>query len=141
MNKMPIHESRAYFRRISFLILHSIFITMIAHSPTIAQEQGQVVRIARLQIDPAKLDSYKAALKEEIETSIKVESGVLSLYAVSEKNDPSRIIIFEIYANQDAYLAHLEAPHFKKYKNATKEMVRSLELKETIPLALETKLK
>jgi quinol monooxygenase YgiN len=36
---------------------------------------------------------------------------------------------------------HLETPHFKKYKNTTKGMVKSLELIETVPIALETKKK
>jgi hypothetical protein len=34
------------------------------------------VRLAELEIDPAQIENYKAALKEEIETSIRVESGV-----------------------------------------------------------------
>src|SRR5438477_78601 len=47
---------------------------------------GAIVRIAELEIDPAQLDRYKLALKEEIETSIRVEPGVLTLYAVSLKD-------------------------------------------------------
>jgi hypothetical protein len=33
------------------------------------------VRLAELEIDPAQLDSYKAALKEEIEASIAWSQG------------------------------------------------------------------
>src|ERR671925_1777991 len=40
---------------------------------------GPVVRIAELEIEPAQLDAYKIALKEEIEISIRVEPGVLTL--------------------------------------------------------------
>lgn len=95
--------------------------------------------MAKLRIDPAQLETYKAALKEEIENSVKVEPGVLTLYAVSEKENPAHITIFEIYAGAEAYKAHLETPHFKKYKNSTKEMVRSLELVEVDPIALGSK--
>lgn len=100
-----------------------------------------VVRLAKLQIDAVQLESYKAALKEEIETSMRVEPGVLNLYAVSEKDNPSHITIFEIYANADAYKAHLETLHFKKYKTTTKEMVKSLELVEVAPIVLWAKAK
>ena len=103
------------------------------------QMQGRVVRLAELEIDPVQLENYKAALKEEIESSIRVEPGVLTLYAVSVKDNPVQIRILEIYANEDAYKAHLEAPHFKKYKNDTREMVKSLKLVETDPLILGTK--
>jgi quinol monooxygenase YgiN len=82
------------------------------------QVQGRVVRLAELEIDPAQLENYKAALREEIEASIRVEPGVLTLYAVSVKDSPARIRILEMYADADAYKAHLETPHFKKYKTS-----------------------
>jgi quinol monooxygenase YgiN len=106
-----------------------------------AQDKSLVVRIAKLQIDSAQLENYKAALKEHAETAVRVEPGVLTLYAVYEKNNPTHVTVFEIYANQDAYKAHLQTPHFIKYKTSTKDMVKSLELVETVPIALETKFK
>ncbi len=106
-----------------------------------AQDKNTVIRIAKLYIDSAQLESYKAILQEEIEASVRIESGVLSLYAVADKKNPTHITIFEIYANQEAYLAHLKTPHFLKYKTSTKEMVKSLELMETTPIALKAKRK
>jgi quinol monooxygenase YgiN len=103
------------------------------------QPQSPVVRLAQLEIDPAQLENYKAALKEEIETSIRVEPGVLTLYAVALKDNPSEIRLFEIYADPAAYKAHLESPHFKKYKTVTQGMVKSLKLLETDPIVLGTK--
>jgi len=105
------------------------------------QQKGLVVRIAKLQIDSAQLENYKAALKEHAETAVRLEPGVFTLYAVYEKNNPTHVTVFEIYASQDAYQAHLQTVHFKKYKTSTKDMVKSLELIETVPIALETKYK
>ena len=100
-----------------------------------------VVRLAELEIDPVQLDSYKAFLREEIETSIRVEPGVLNLYAVSVKGRPTQIRIFEIYADAAAYEAHLRTPHFLKYKTGTQSMVKSLHLLETEPVLLGAKSK
>lgn len=105
------------------------------------QKKDPLTRIAELEIDLAQLESYKAALKEEIEASIRVEAGVLTLYAVAEKEHPARIRIFETYADEAAYRAHLETPHFKKYKTATAAMVKSLKLVETTPILLGAKSK
>jgi quinol monooxygenase YgiN len=58
---------------------------------------------------------------------------------VSEKDNPPHIRVFEIYASIEAYRAHLEAPHFKKYKTVTEKMVRSLKLVETTPVILGAK--
>lgn len=105
------------------------------------QKNEQMVRLAKLVIDASQLDSYKAALKEEIEASVRLEPGVLTLYAVSEKNNPTHITILEIYADSTAYKAHLQTAHFIKYKTITKDMVKSLELAEGDPLIPGMKIK
>jgi quinol monooxygenase YgiN len=134
-----IQPLKINFIRIKYLILcmSTLFFGVYAT----AQEKNQVVRVAELQIDSIQLENYKTALKEEIETSVRVEPGVISLYAVAEKDKPNHILVFEIYADTNAYKAHRETPHFKKYKTATKEMVKSLKLKEAVPVILETKTK
>lgn len=105
------------------------------------EENKQMVRLANLVIDEAQLESYNQFLKEEIETSIRVEPGVLTLYAVADKDDPTHITILEIYASKEAYQGHIQTPHFLKYKNGTQHMVKSLTLTETIPLIPGMKIK
>jgi quinol monooxygenase YgiN len=106
-----------------------------------AQNNNQMVRLAKLIIDSTQLDNYKAALKEEIETSVRIEPGVKTLYAVSEKDNPTHITILEIYGDTAAYKAHLQTPHFIKYKTGTKNMVKSLELVVAVPLVPGMKIK
>src|SRR3954471_24468431 len=98
-----------------------------------------VVRLAELEIDPAQLDAYKLALKEEIETSIRVEPGVLTLYAVSLKEHPEQIRLFESYRDAAAYESHIQSPHFKTYKTRTRQMVKLFTLLETEPILLGSK--
>ena len=104
-------------------------------------ENSQMVRLAKLVIDSTQLEIYNTYLKEEIEESIKKEPGVLTLYAIAEKAKPTHITILEIYATVGAYKSHINTPHFLKYKNGTKEMVKSLELIEGIPLLPAMKIK
>ena len=97
------------------------------------------VRIAELEIDPAKLESYEAAVREEIETSVRIEPGVLAIYAVAEKENSSRLKFFEMYIDESAYRAHIESAHFKKYAKITKEMIISRKLIDTVPIQLSAK--
>ena len=123
-----------------FLILVSSMLTPFLCGLTIAADmEAKAVRLVKLEIDAARLESYNAALKEEIEASVRVEPGVLGLYAVSEKDNPAHITILEMYADEAAYKAHLESPHYKKYKTATKDMVKSRTLLETTPIILSAK--
>jgi quinol monooxygenase YgiN len=116
------------------------FSLLSSHRQVTAQQaQKPIVRIAELEIDPAQLEAYKAALTEEIAASIRVEPGVLTLYAVALKDNPGQIRLFETYASDDAYKSHIQSPHFKKYKAATQGMVKSLKLFETNPILLGAK--
>ena len=94
------------------------------------------MRLAELEIDSAHLETFKSLLTAEIEASIAAEAGVRALYAVSLADDLSRIRIFEIYDDLEAYEAHLRAPHFLAYKERTQAMVRSLTLLEADPIVL-----
>ena len=101
--------------------------------------EQRLVRIAELEVDGDQLAAYTAALKEEISTSVRVEPGVLTLYAVAVKDHPTQIRIFETYADRAAYESHLQSLHFKKYKTETQGMVKSLKLVETEPILLSAK--
>jgi 4-carboxymuconolactone decarboxylase len=118
-----------------------IFVLLLSSMVYGQEENKQMVRLAKLVIDSAQLENYNAFLKEEVETSVKIEPGVITLYAVAEKSRPTHITILEIYANENAYKKHIQTAHFLKYKNGTKDMVKSLELVEAIPLLPKMKIK
>lgn len=99
----------------------------------------KIVRMAELEIDPVQLEAYLALLAEEIEASVEKESGVLMLHAVSVKDTPENVRILEVYANRQAYEAHIQTPHFLKYKTLTAGMVLSLNLVDVDPIVLSAK--
>lgn len=121
------------------MLLLSMLVLLASGSA--AEGQSQMIRLAKIEIHPAHLEAYKAALKEEIEASIRDEPGVIALRAVCEKENPTRITIMEIYASVDAYKAHIASRHFQKYKVGTQHMVKSLELVEVDPILLGEKVK
>lgn len=96
-----------------------------------AQVTTKMYRIAKIKVDANQLDLYQVALKEQMNTAIQLEPGVLSYTVVADKKDASSITIFEVYSNHEAYQSHIATPHFKKYKETVKNMVLSLELIDT----------
>ena len=105
------------------------------------QHAKQMVRIAKIKVDPKQLDKYNIALTIQMQEAIKKEPGVLSYYAVADKKDPSIITILEIYADTAAYQLHIQTPHFLLYKETVKNMVQSLELIDVDLIARANKLK
>ncbi|MDB5232571.1 MAG: antibiotic biosynthesis monooxygenase [Chitinophagaceae bacterium] len=122
-NKMQLSRDK-WLTEVFFLFLLTLLFTKHA----MAQEKVQMVRLAKIKVDPLQLDKYNIALKEQMTTAVRVEPGVLTYYAVADKSDPSHITILEIYADTAAYKSHIETPHFKKYKDTVKDMIKSLEL-------------
>jgi quinol monooxygenase YgiN len=97
------------------------------------------VQEAEIEIDPTQLENFKIAITAQIETAVRVEPGVVALYAVCEVDNPVLVRVFEIYQDSDAYKSHLETEHFKQYKATTEKMVRSLKLLQTTPIMLGAK--
>ena len=125
--------------KLYYLISVIMMATFILPGSVSAQSNSNYLRIAKLTIDSTKLESYKEALKEHAGTAVRVEPGVLMLYAVYEKEHPTHVSVFEIYANVDAYNSHIKTPHFLKYKTTVQDMVKTLELIDVVPIALEAK--
>ena len=102
----------------------------------IALHDTLIVRIAEIEVDPAQIDAYLALLRAEIEASIRLEPGVLSLMAVTIRDQPQQVRILETYRDPASYEAHLRSPHFLHYNTASAGMVRALRLIDTDPVAL-----
>lgn len=92
------------------------------------------ISIARIEVDTNKLEEYKDILKEEIMASLSLEDGVDVLFPVWDKKNPGKFTILEVYESEEVYRHHCKTPHLKKYFDLTKDMVKSLEITECIPM-------
>jgi len=111
----------------------------MAKSSEAAAPPTSVVRIAELKIAPEHLEAYTRAVRKEMEISVRVEPGVLAIYSVAEKADPTSLRFFEIYADETAYQSHIVSPHFREYFETTQHMITSRKLIETVPVQLSAK--
>ena len=103
------------------------------------REYGErIVRLAQIEIFPELLEDYLTFAKEVGTVSMATEPGVVGLFSMQDKSDPCMVYILEVYADWDAYQAHLQTAHFKKYKEGTASMVKSLKLIDTNPLITAT---
>ena len=93
-----------------------------------AQTKDMMIRISEIEIDSNYLKEYNSILQEESRASVQLEAGVIAIYPLYQKENPTQIRILEIYVNRKAYEAHLKTPHFQKYKTSTLKMVKSLKL-------------
>lgn len=117
-----MNSNQSFFRGV--LIVLAVLFSVVRAG---AQDK-RVIQLARLEIDSTQLENYSRFLKQGIEAALRLEPGVLMLYAVTDKEHPTHITILEVYADTATYRAHLQTSHFLKYKTATADMVKHLEL-------------
>ncbi len=101
---------------------------ILAFNNLSAQTKDMMIRISEIEIDSNYLKEYNSILQEESRASVQLEAGVIAIYPLYQKENPTQVRILEIYANRKAYEAHLKTPHFQKYKTTTLKMVKSLKL-------------
>ncbi len=93
-----------------------------------------IVRLSKIEVYPEYLEAYMKYAVEVGEVSLRTEPGVLTMYAVCEKENPCRITILETYASREAYESHIASEHFQKYKQGTLHMVKELTLSDQLEL-------
>lgn len=99
---------------------------------------NMIIRIAEIEVYPQYLKEYLSLATEIQQESLKTEPGVICLFPTQTKEDSTQFRILEIYASEEAYQHHILSEHFKKYKQATLHMVKSLKLQDLSPLSKET---
>jgi quinol monooxygenase YgiN len=120
-------------------VLFAIFVLLLENSCSdmkqkVLNSDEMMIRISEIGIDSVYLNEYIRILKEESESSVRLEPGVISIYPMFQKENPTEIRILEIYANKKAYESHLQTPHFKTYKTSTLKMVKTLKLVDMEPI-------
>ena len=91
-------------------------------------EPDMLVRISEIEIVDEYLDEYKQILKETSNDAVNKERGVIAIYPMFQKENPTQVRILEIYADKQAYQLHIQTAHFKHYKESTLKMVKTLKL-------------
>ena len=109
---------------------HAILVIVLLAStaimlPARGQPLGEYVGSAvDLRITPEKLNDFLAAARENASSTVKEPGNVA--YAISQSSDdPNSVFLFEVYKDAQAIQVHRNSDHFKKYMEATKDMVMS----------------
>ena len=93
-----------------------------------------IVRLSKIEVYPQYLDEYIKYAVKVGDVSLRTEPGVLTMYALQDKENPCLVTILEIYSSKDAYERHIASAHIQKYKQGTLHMVKSLVLSDQTPL-------
>lgn len=92
--------------------------------------------LVKVEVKAQDNQQFAQIVTAEMAQSLKVEDGVIAMYAATEQDQPNKWLFFEIYANDAAYEAHRQTAHFKHYLAQTEKMVADKQTVEIVPVYL-----
>lgn len=105
----------------------------------VVQDHETINNFVIIDVKPEFSQKFKDVVIPEMEQSLKVEAGVLAMYAVKDKNNANRWYFYEIYGSKTSYETHLKTPHFQEYITKTAEMISYKEAIAVTPSLLMNK--
>jgi quinol monooxygenase YgiN len=103
-----------------------------------AQPAGLYINAVDLDINPADMDAYMAALRENGAKAV-TEPGCREFNIHVQASNPNHVFIYEIYDSAAALEAHRATDHFKKYAATTAKMVAKREVRAMTSVAFNYK--
>ena len=76
-------------------------------------EDPKIYLLAELTIAPGFLEEVKAILKEALIPTLQ-EPGCEALYETGRKDDPHKLVFFEVFSSAAAHELHLEQDYTKR---------------------------
>jgi len=74
------------------------------------------VILAPIQIKEGFREKFVEAMVEDARDSVAHEPGCLRFDVIQDAGDPNRIWVYEVYKDEKAFEAHMQTPHFLKWK-------------------------
>ena len=75
----------------------------------------ELVLAVSLKIKPDCIDRFMAECLKNGKAARETEPGCKQFDIVVDPNDPTKAMLYEVYADEAAFEAHQQTPHFKKY--------------------------
>ena len=104
----------------------------------VAQSAPPYINAVDLDIVPAELEAFKAAIKENAAATVK-EPGCRQFDILVLASNPNHVFLYEVYDNEAAFLAHRASDHFKSYMATTGKMVAKRDARPMTSIAFNSK--
>jgi quinol monooxygenase YgiN len=75
----------------------------------------ELVLAVSLKIKPDCVDRFMAECLKNGKAARETEPGCKQFDIVVDPNDPTKLMLYEVYADEAAFEAHQQTPHFKHY--------------------------
>src|SRR3954452_22005118 len=79
--------------------------------------------VVQVQVRPDRREEFLAGMATNAEASVRDEPGCLRFDVCSVDGDETRFVLYELYADADAFAAHKAAPHFAEWRTVAERVL------------------
>jgi quinol monooxygenase YgiN len=136
MRKIALKPLLASAASLALLAGASLMLLQSRHAA--AEAGGLYINAVDLVIVPSELPKFLEAVKENGANAVK-EPGCREFNVNVLANNPNHVFLYEVYDNEDALKAHMQTPHFQKFRAATQGMVVDRNVRPLSAIAMNAK--
>ena len=81
--------------------------------------------VVQLEVRPGSREEFLAGMTANAEASVRDEPGCLRFDVCSVEGDENRFVLYELYADAEAFAAHKQAAHFARWREVAARVVAS----------------
>jgi quinol monooxygenase YgiN len=86
---------------------------------------GPFVIIAEFEVKAEKLEEFLELARTDASQSAANEPGCRQFDVALDREQPNRVVLYEVYDDEVAFDAHLETPHLKAFRAGIEGMMVS----------------
>ena len=90
---------------------------------------GAFVIIAEFEVKPDRLEQFLELAKTDASQSVAVEPGCHQFDVTLDREQPNRVVLYEVYDDEAAFDAHLRTPHLEAFRTGIDNLVVSRQLR------------
>ena len=110
----------------------------IAKDKKVEQNDNTFTVYTVIDVKPENNKEFTEIIKSRAETTFN-ENGVLLVYVGTDRRNPNKWCLFEVYSDIDSYLNYRASSYFKNFITETKDMITAQKRYELQPLKLINK--
>jgi (4S)-4-hydroxy-5-phosphonooxypentane-2,3-dione isomerase len=84
---------------------------------------AQAAILVEFTIKSGSIERFRELIVANARASLRDEEGCRRFDVLSPADDPTRIVLYEIYDNDRAFELHLQTPHYRTFAAASEGMI------------------
>ena len=86
---------------------------------------GPFVIIAEFEVKPDQLEQFLELARTDASQSVAKEPGCRQFDVTLDREQPNRVVLYEVYEDAAAFDAHLETPHLAAFRAGIERLIVS----------------